>query len=226
MGDLIKAANKRWGSGLRERAAKVSVSGTKTGFRDDWRPDDPSYATSRGVQEVSFKTLASDSTTDRRFSKPYNTVYRFPLNPATGEPYPPGTGTNDLPVWVSCSCPSFQYYCEVALKREGNSDKIHSDGSFPRVNNPSMEPIVCKHIIATSNAAMQRRKTIAVTAAVTGEDPAEVKDRDPSKGGLREGSATRRRTPKEPLTAAKHQSLPQTWMGRLMYILFNERRTR
>lgn len=224
MGDLIKAANKRWGAGgLRERAAKVSVSGVKAGFRHGWRVDDPDYAASRGVQEVAFITIASDSKTDRKFRKPYNTVFRFPLNPATAEPYASGVGTSELPVWVSCSCPSFQYYCEVALKNQGNSDSIHSDGSFPRKNNPSMDPIICKHIIATANAAMQKRKTIPVTGSVTGQDPAEVKDRDPLKGGMVPGASKGRKTPKDALTASRPQGLPQTWLGRLTYILFGRK---
>ena len=216
MGDLIKAASKRW-PGLRERAAKVAVRGLKSGFRSDWSVPDPGYG--EGVQEVVFSTLASDSKTDTRFRKPYETVFRFPLNPATGSPYPSGTGTTDLPVWVSCSCPSFRYYCEIALKSEGNSDSVHSDGSFPRVNNPDMSPIVCKHILATANAAMQKRKTIEVTAEITGKDSAEVKDRKTTE----KRQSRTRKTPRDSLTASRPEGLPQTWLGRLAYILFNSR---
>jgi len=221
MGDLIKAATTRW-PGLRDRAARVYVQGIKTGFRSDWSVPDAAYGT--GVQEVSFTTLASDSKTDRRFRKPYKTVFRFPLNPATGNPYPPGTGTEDLPVWVSCSCPSFQFYCEVALNNQRNSDIIHSDGSFPRVNNPSREPIICKHILATVNSAAQKRKNIPVTAEVTGEDPAKVTNRDTDNIPFQ--GKPKRQTPTDSLTASNPKGLPQTWLGRLVYILFGERTTR
>jgi hypothetical protein len=223
MGQMIKAATKRW-KGLRDRAAKVSVSGVKSGFRSNWKVPDTSYWVAPGVQEVTFVTLASDSVTDRRFRKPYTTIFRFPLNPATGEPYPAGTGTSDLPVWVHCSCPAFQYYCEVAVKNGDSTDQISSDGSFPKQNNPSMEPIICKHLLATANSAMQKRKSMGVTASVDSlqDDPAEPKDRDPE-ATARAPRPAGRKTPRNALTASSPQSLPQTWLGRLAYILFNER---
>jgi len=217
LGDMLKAAIQKW-PGLKERASKVSVRVLNTGFRPDWQVPDPEY--SNGVQEISFSTLASDSKTDRRHRKPYETVFRFPLNSATGEPFPPNTNASSLPVWVSCSCPSFQYYCEIALKARGNSDHVHSDGSFPVINNPEMSPIICKHVLAASNTAMQKRKTISVNKKITGKDPAEVKGR---KTGDTLKRATKRRTPRDPLTASNPGSLPQTWLGRLAYILFKSR---
>jgi hypothetical protein len=222
LGQLLRATAQR--EGIAERASKVSVQGSKTGFRDGWKVPDPAYHASPGVQEILFVTQASDSKTDRRFRKPYRTIYRFPLEQATGNPYPPGSSADNLPVWVSCTCPAFRYYSEVAVKNQGNSDVLESDGSFPRINNPSMAPYMCKHLFATANAAIQKRRTIGVTASLytAQDDPAKPKGRDPEATDLRRRRPPSK-TPKVSATAAKPASLPQTWLGRLAYILFNER---
>ena len=47
---------------------------------------------------------------------------------------------------VSCDCESFMYMAEVALNRYGAADIIYSNGEKPRVTNPKMVPLVCKHL--------------------------------------------------------------------------------
>lgn len=230
LGQLLKAtqsASQR-GSGrsVSERASKVSIQGIKSGFRPDWKVPDTAYWGSPGVQEVLFVTQASDSKTDRRFRKPYQTMYRFPLNPSSGGPYPSGASANDLPVWVNCTCPAFRYYSEVALTRKNSSDIIESDGSTPTQNNPRMEPYICKHLYATAKVAMDKRRTIGVTAstATLQDDPLKPKKRDPERPGVETPQSQKgRKTPKVSATAAKPTTIPQTWLGRLAYILFNER---
>jgi hypothetical protein len=186
---------------------------------------DPAFHSAPGVQEVLFNTQSSNSTTDRRFSKPYKTTYRFPLDQSSGGPYPSTASADNLPVWVYCTCPAFRYYSEVAVKNQGNSDVIESDGSYPKQNNPNMEPYVCKHIFATAKQAMDKRRTIGVTASMSSvqEDPAKPKGRNPEAPTL---GTKKAETPKVSATAANPQSLPQTWLGRLSYILFNDRTAR
>jgi len=226
LGQLLRYTNSASsGTGISERASKVSVRGAKSGFRPSWKVPDPAFHASPGVQEILFNTQSSNSKTDRRFRKPYQTTYRFPLEQATGNPYPSGASADKLPVWVYCSCPAFRYYSEVAVKNQGNTDVIESDGSYPRQNNPNMEPYVCKHIFATAKQAMDKRRTIGVTASMSTvqDDPAKPKGRNPEAPAIGTKS---RQTPKVSATAANPQSLPQTWLGRLSYILFNDRTSR
>lgn len=214
------------GRGISDRAAKVSISGVKTGFRYGWKVPDTAYWGSPGVQEVLFVTQASDSKTDRRFRKPYQTMFRFPLDQSTGSAYASGTNANSLPVWVNCTCPAFRYYSEVAVTKKGSSDIIESDGSLPRQNNPQMEPYICKHLFATAKIAMDKRRTIGVTAslATLQDDPLKPKNRDPERVDRRQQSqAGKRKTPKSAITAAHPTDIPSTWLGRLAYILFNKK---
>lgn len=231
LGQLLRATNaasqRSSGRGISERASKVSIQGVKTGFRDGWKVPDTSYWQSPGVQEVLFVTQASDSKTDRRFRKPYQTAFRFPLDQATGGPYPTGASANDLPVWVNCTCPAFRYYSEVAVTKKNSSDIIESDGSLPRQNNPQMEPYICKHLFATAKMAMDKRRSIGVTASMSTvqDDPLKPKGRDPEQADrTQQRKATPgRKTPKVSATAARPNTMPQTWLGRLAYILFNDR---
>jgi hypothetical protein len=233
LGQLLKAtqsASQR-GSGrsVSERASKVSISGVKTGFRDGWKVPDTAYWGSPGVQEVLFVTQASDSKTDRRFRKPYQTMYRFPLDQTSGSPYAPGASANDLPVWVNCTCPAFRYYSEVALTKQNSSDVIESDGSLPTKNNPQMEPYICKHLFATAKMALDKRRTIGVTASThtLQEDPLKPKRRDPEKVVVGTPKSQKgRKTPDVSATAANPTTMPQTWLGRLGYILFNAKQGR
>jgi hypothetical protein len=229
IGQLLRytnaASQDRDGRSISQRAATVSVHGSKTGFRSGWKVPDTAYWGSPGVQEILFVTQASDSKTDRRFRQPYKTIFRFPLNQATGQPYESGVGANDLPVYVTCSCPAFRYYSEVALMSKNNTDQIESNGQFPKINNPNMEPYICKHLFATAKQAMQQRPTIGVTATVATlqDDPAKPKNRNPEAPEPGSKATVGRKTPKVSATASKSSTLPQTWLGRLNYILFNQR---
>lgn len=49
-------------------------------------------------------------------------------------------------VWVTCSCPYWCYYCEVAVSATGSSAVMISDGSAPKIRNPAMRPYLCKHL--------------------------------------------------------------------------------
>lgn len=211
--------------GIRDRAAKVSVQGSKAGFRSGWKVPDTAYWGAPGVQEILFVTQASDSKTDRRFRQPYQTIFRFPLNQTTGQPYESGVGANDLPVYVTCSCPAFKYYSEVALMAKNNTDQIESNGQFPKINNPNMEPYICKHLFATAKDAMQRRASIGVTASLSTlqEDPAKPKNRNPEAPVPGSKVHAGRKTPKVSSTDANPITIPSTWLGRLNYILFGRR---
>jgi hypothetical protein len=218
----------RDGRSISQRAATVSVHGNKSGFRSGWKVPDTAYWGAPGVQEILFVTQASDSKTDRRFRQPYKTIFRFPLEQATGQPYDSGTGANDLPVYVTCSCPAFRYYSEVALMAKSNTDQIESNGQTPRINNPGMKPYVCKHLFATAKAAMLKRATVGVTATVATlqDDPAKPKNRNPETPEPTSRAHAGRKTPDVSSTASKANTLPQTWLGRLNYILFNQRQGR
>ncbi len=229
IGQLLRythaASSDRDKRGIGERAAKVSVQGSKTGFRRDWKVPDTAYWGAPGVQEILFVTQASDSKTDRRFRQPYKTIFRFPLNQATGQPYASGVNANDLPVYVTCSCPAFRYYSEVALMSKNNTDQIESNGQFPKINNPNMEPYICKHLFATAKDAMQKRASIGVTATVATlqEDPAKPKNRNPEAPAPGSRVHAGRKTPKVSATDAKPTTIPSTWLGRLNYILFGNK---
>jgi len=51
--------------------------------------------------------------------------------------------------WIHCDCPWFRYNCEVALAMRGSSTITKSNGQPPKIRNPLMKPMVCKHGIAT-----------------------------------------------------------------------------
>lgn len=229
IGQLLRYTNAkssdRDGRSISQRASTVSVQGSKSGFRSDWKVPDTAYWGAPGVQEILFVTQASDSKTDRRFRQPYKTFFRFPLDQATGQPYGSGVGANDLPVYVTCSCPAFRYYSEVALIAKNNTDQIDSNGQFPKINNPNMEPYICKHLFATAKNAMQMRASVGVTATIATlqEDPVKPKNRDPEAPVPGSKAHPGRKTPKDGLTEAHKTTIPSTWIGRLNYILFGNK---
>ena len=57
---------------------------------------------------------------------------------------------------VSCSCEFFLYYCEVALFKAGSADIRYSNGKKPRVTNPKLIPLMCKHLVALSRDITQK----------------------------------------------------------------------
>lgn len=52
--------------------------------------------------------------------------------------------------WVHCSCEHFLFSCEFALAKRSSSSIINSNGDPPVITNPSLLPMVCKHIIAVA----------------------------------------------------------------------------
>ena len=55
-------------------------------------------------------------------------------------------------MWVSCNCEYFLYTAEVANARKGSSDVIYSNGARPKIRNPTMNPLLCKHCVAAIRA--------------------------------------------------------------------------
>jgi hypothetical protein len=49
-------------------------------------------------------------------------------------------------VLVDCSCEFFKYYCEYALWAHGAARIRHSNGEKPVITNPSLVPLLCKHL--------------------------------------------------------------------------------
>jgi len=69
------------------------------------------------------------------------------------------TGTK---CWVTCSCPYWRYYCEVAVAARGSAHVLISNGQFPKIRNPRMKPYLCKHLlrfipVATAASAKRRK---------------------------------------------------------------------
>lgn len=62
-----------------------------------------------------------------------------------------GVADKNSPVWVSCSCPYYLYYCEVAVSRVGSSSVLYSNGAIPHVRNPRMIPYLCKHLFSVAS---------------------------------------------------------------------------
>lgn len=71
---------------------------------------------------------------------------------------PFGPSLWNKPAWVSCDCEYFMYHCEVALHRFNCADIIHSNGAFPGLTNPRLEPKLCKHLHAVAPVLVQARK--------------------------------------------------------------------
>jgi hypothetical protein len=55
----------------------------------------------------------------------------------------------DHMMWGHCSCEYWLYFLEVALSAHGASSIINSNGEYPAIRNPSLDPHVCKHVYAT-----------------------------------------------------------------------------
>ena len=226
---MLNDAARRW-AGLAARAGGVTVGGVKSGFRPGWKVPDSTYWTAEGVQEVIFVTFGSNAnmgvnslSDGTSYTKPYRTVFRFPLDPATGEPFPDSSGLN-IPTYVSCSCPAFRFFCEREATDEDSSDITFSNGGPYRKNQPTY---ICKHLVATANRAVGLRRKIGmnVTGDTKEQEPKKVqpKRRDPTRPVLpnERSDSVSGKTRKVAATASF--GIPQTWLGRLVYILFNER---
>jgi hypothetical protein len=226
---LNDAGNSR--HGRTARASNISIQGKKSGFRSDWKVPETEYWDAPGVQEVIFVTFGSmekmgtnrlsDGTS---YTKPYRTTYRFPLDQTTGKPFNDSLGFS-VPCWVHCTCPAFRFYCERHATDDGSSDIIESNGGSYRVNTPNY---LCKHLIATAKHAVTERRKVGmgVTADTKQPDPPRMKPkgRNPMADMSRFNSMRSDSVNTTSKTSATSMdALPQSWMGRLMYVLFNDR---
>ena len=224
--EMLNAAAYRW-QGLAARASAVTVSGINSGFRPGWQVPDPSYP--GGVQEVIFVTHSGNDKMGMNYlkdgtsyAKPYRTIFRFPLDPATGQPFPESAKLN-IPTYVHCSCPAFRFYCEKEATTSKSSDIINSNGAGYRTNEPTY---ICKHLVATATKAIALRRKIGtgVTSSSAKPDPKAVspKRRDPN-SARRAANSNSVNPPTRKVSATSSSGIPQTWLGRLLYVLFNER---
>lgn len=65
-------------------------------------------------------------------------------------------GVSNPKTFVWCDCADFTYRCETSLALRGSSAVINSNGSLPRVTNPTVVPRVCKHSLAFLEKASQQ----------------------------------------------------------------------
>jgi hypothetical protein len=77
---------------------------------------------------------------------------------------PKYTSFSRAPVKVSCSCPHFMYTCEVALATRGNADIKYSNGAMPTYTNPSLAPILCKHLMALALTVLAKEAQLTAQA--------------------------------------------------------------
>ncbi len=69
-----------------------------------------------------------------------------------------GPVAKTTPVWVSCTCPAWLFFCEVAVAGAGSTDVLYSNGAAPVVRNPSGTPYLCKHIYAVAAVGIDETK--------------------------------------------------------------------
>lgn len=226
--EMLNAAAHRW-TGLAARASAVTVSGVTSGFRPGWKVPDPAYNIHEGVQEIIFITHSDNQSgttylkDGSSYTRPYRTVFRFPLDPSTGQPFPDGIGMS-IPTYVSCSCPAFRFYCEKEATSNQSSDIIFSNGGAYRTNDPTY---ICKHLVATAKKAITLRRKIGtqVSASTTKKEPDKVQPRrrDPMQPARNQPGSDSVNPETRKVSATSSSGIPQTWIGRLVYVLFNER---
>lgn len=82
---------------------------------------------------------------------PYAVIAKFYMGESSAQ--------NDNPkLFVWCDCEYFKYHCETALAIRGSSAIINSNGSLPKITNPSGKPQACKHCLAFLRKAMLRKQ--------------------------------------------------------------------
>jgi len=81
------------------------------------------------------------------------------------------------PVWVSCSCPYWLFYCEVAVASAGSSNVIYSNGKAPIVRNPGNVPYLCKHIYLVSVRGLQALEQAGLVEKSRAEAPRARRDK-------------------------------------------------
>lgn len=60
-------------------------------------------------------------------------------------------------VLVSCSCPWFWSHCEMALVHWGSAVVKYSNGEAPVVTNPSLHPLLCKHLFKLATTVLDEQ---------------------------------------------------------------------
>lgn len=119
--------------------------------------------TLKGAAGVRLSNLSKKQTTTQRYGKIPHLQFTA-VDPSSvrqpakkhkvdillrdGAKLAPGTpmsaaGSNLL---VSCSCENFMYMCEYALTKYNASWIRYCNGEPPRITNPGLVPLVCKHI--------------------------------------------------------------------------------
>ena len=68
-----------------------------------------------------------------------------------------GTLPENPDVWVHCSCPLFKFSLETCLAYHGSSEIKESNGRYPRIKNPDMDPYLCKHLVAIMARAKKKK---------------------------------------------------------------------
>jgi hypothetical protein len=58
-------------------------------------------------------------------------------------------------VLVSCECYFFLYYCEVALNHWGSAVIKYSNGAHPKMTNPQLHPLLCKHLYRLADIVLE-----------------------------------------------------------------------
>jgi hypothetical protein len=82
------------------------------------------------------------------------------------------------PVWFSCSCAFFLYYCEYALTQRKSSSIVYCNGKPPIYTNPKLVPLVCKHGVHAALAAMRMRQPAEKTVSAKNEPSSQVKAKE------------------------------------------------
>jgi hypothetical protein len=54
-----------------------------------------------------------------------------------------GPVAKNTPVWVSCTCPAWLFFCEVAVAGSGSTSVLYSNGAPPDIRNPNKIPYLC-----------------------------------------------------------------------------------
>lgn len=116
--------------------------------------------------KLRFKWIAKGSSRtvkrDRIWSKgsPYRLYYTICFPPRTNktqqkfkqkvrlyDAWGPGPRTLlNRKIWVTCECEYFKFNCEAALAHHRTSHIRYSNGELPSTTNPSLAPVVCKHL--------------------------------------------------------------------------------
>lgn len=132
---------------IRRNSLKVRITHVKAFFGDD--------------EHGEHKYVTCKARTRGKSTGPYIIAVRLYPNKSKKVPKSGKMKPNNRS-WVHCSCPYFRYHCEVADAARGSSNVITSTGAYPKIRNPKMKPILCKHLMAAikvvTDAKPKRRR--------------------------------------------------------------------